>query len=66
MAEQKQDDLLEHTYSSYVLRRDVNLGKSDVRGSGISMLAADDDDDLTVCKKKEWAQSHLKYQLQNI
>ena len=53
---QKQDDQLEHTYSSYVRIRDVALktcqkrwtiGRSGERGSGISMLAArhDDDDD---------------------
>ena len=57
MAEKKQEDQLEHTYSCYVRIRDVALktcqrrwmiGKSGVRGSGISMLAArhDDDDDL--------------------
>ena len=56
MAEQKQDDQLEHTYSNYVRIRDVTLKtcqrrwtirKSDERGSGISVLAArhDDDDD---------------------
>ena len=56
MAKQKQDDQLEHTYSSYVRIRDVALntsqmswmiGRSDERGSGISELAArhDDDDD---------------------
>ena len=59
MAKQKQDDQLEHTYSSYVRIRDVALktcqrrwmiGRSDERGSEISMLAAwhdDDDDDET-------------------
>ena len=58
LAEQKQDDQLKHTYSSYVRIRDVALktcrgrwtiGKSGERGSGISVLAArhDDDDDLT-------------------
>ena len=59
MAEQKQDDQLEHTYSSYVRIRDVALktcrrrwmiGRSGERGSGISVLAArhddDDDDDI--------------------
>ena len=57
MAKQKQDDQLEHTYSSYMRIRDVALktcqkrwmiGWSGERGSGISMLAArhDDDDDL--------------------
>ena len=56
MAEQKQDDQLEHTYSSYVRIRDVALktcqkrwmiGRSGVRGSGISVIAArhDDEDD---------------------
>ena len=56
MAEQKQDDLIKHTYSSYVRIRDVALktcqrrwtiGKSGERGSGISVLAArhDHDDD---------------------
>ena len=56
MAKQKQDDLLEHTYNSYVRIRDVALktsqrrwtiGRSGERGSGISVLAArhDDDDD---------------------
>ena len=59
MAKQKQDDQLEHTYSSYVRIRDITLktcqrrwmiGRSGERGSGISVLAArlddDDDDDL--------------------
>ena len=56
MAGQKQDDQLEHTFSSYVRIRDVALKtcqrrwmirKSGERGSGISLLAAqyDDDDD---------------------
>ena len=49
MAEQKQDDQLEHTYSSYVRIRDVALktcqrrwtiGRSGERASGISVLAA--------------------------
>ena len=59
MAEQKQDDQLEHTYSSYVRIRDVALkisrrrwtiGRSVERGSGISVLAArhDDDDDVYI------------------
>ena len=57
MAEQKQDDQLEHSYSSYVRIRDVALktcprrwtiGRSGEKGSGISVLAArhDDDDDI--------------------
>ena len=56
MAKQKQDDQLEHTYSSYMRIWDVALktcqkrwmiGRSGERGSGISVLAArhDDDDD---------------------
>ena len=58
MAKQKQDDQLEHTYSSYVRIRDVALktsqkqwmiGRSGEIGSGISVLVArhnnDDDDD---------------------
>ena len=54
MAKQKQDDQLEHTYSSYVRIRDVALktwqkqwmiGRSGERGSGISVLAARHDDD---------------------
>ena len=56
MAKQKQDDQLEHTYSSYVRIRDVDLktcqkrwmiGRGSERGSGISVLVAwhDDDDD---------------------
>ena len=54
MAKQKQDDQLEHTYSSYVRIRDVALktcqrrwtiGRSGERGSGISVPAARHDDD---------------------
>ena len=63
MANQKQDSLLEHTYSSYVMIRDVTLktcqrrwmiGRHGKRGSGISVLAAqhDDDDDATQEKSK--------------
>ena len=58
MANQKQDDQLEQTYSSYVMMRDVTLktcqrrwmiGRCGERGSGISVLAArhDDEDDDT-------------------
>ena len=60
MAEQKQDDQLEHTYSSYVWIWDLALktcqkrwtiGRSGERCSGISVLAArpDDDDDIYIC-----------------
>ena len=54
MAEQRQDDQLEHTYSSYVRIRDVALKtcqrrlmiwRSGERGSGISVLVARHDDD---------------------
>ena len=59
MAEQKQDNQLEHTYSSYVRIRDVflktcrkrwTIGRSCERGPGISVLAArhDDDDEVKV------------------
>ena len=65
MAEQKQDDQLEHTYSSYVMIQDVALktcqkrwtiGRSGERGLGISVLAArqdDDDDDTAYFSSKE-------------
>ena len=54
MVEQKQDDKLEYTYSSYVRIRDVALktcqrritiGRSGERGLGISVLGAQHDDD---------------------
>ena len=57
MAKQKQDDQLEHTYSSYVRIWDVALktrqrqwmiGRSGERGSGISVqMAGHNDDDCT-------------------
>ena len=60
MAGQKQDDQLENTFSSYVRIQDVALktyyrrwtiGRSDERGSGISVLVSwhNDDDDLLIC-----------------
>ena len=63
MAGEKQDDQLEHTFSSYVRIQDVSLktcqrrwtiGRSGDRGSRISVLAArhdddDDDDDFNCC-----------------
>ena len=58
MTKQKQDDQLEHTYSSYVRIRDVAqktcqkrwmIGRSGKRGSGISMLVARHDDDDDSC-----------------
>ena len=68
MAEQKLDDQLEHTYSSYGKIRDVvqktcqrrwTIGKSGERGSGISVRVAwhddDDDDDIyTVFSSGKW------------
>ena len=54
MAGQKQDHQFEHTFSSYVRIRDVALkicqrwwriGRSDEKGSGISVLAVRHDDD---------------------
>ena len=54
MAVQKQDDQLEHTFSSYVRIRYVvlktclgrwTIGRSGERGSGISVLPAQHDDD---------------------
>ena len=54
MAEQKQDDQLEYTYSSYVRIRDEALktcqrqwtiGRNGERGSGVSVLAAWHDDE---------------------
>ena len=67
MAEQKQDNQLEHTYSSYVRIRDVvvktyqrrwTIGRRGERGSGISVPAArhddDDDDDDIYDFKQVW------------
>ena len=57
MAEQKQDDQLEHTYSSYMRIRDVALktcrrrwtiGRSGERGSRISVQAARHDDGIYI------------------
>ena len=54
MVNQKQDDQLEHTYSSYVMIRDVTrktyrrrwmIRRRGERGSGISVLAARHDDE---------------------
>ena len=61
MANQKQDDQLEHSYSSYVMIRDVILktcrrrwmiGRCGEKGSRISVLAArhNDDDDINCWK----------------
>ena len=57
MAEQKQDDLQEHTFSNYVRIRDVvkktcqrrwTIGRSGEGGSGISVLPARHDDDMMI------------------
>ena len=77
MAKQKQDDQLKHTCSCYVRIQDVALkiwqrqcmiGRSGERGSGISVLAAqhDDDDDglfeieLFICIKMDLALNNLQ------
>ena len=61
MAGQKQDDQLEHIFSNYVRIRDVALktyrrqwtiGRSGERGSGISMLVAQHDDDEYISLSK--------------
>ena len=65
MDKQKQDDQLEHTYSSYVRIRDVTLktcqkrwmiGRSGERGSGISVLAArhHDDDEFFLYERNKY------------
>ena len=62
MDELKQDDQLEHTYSSYVRIPDVaqktcqgrwTIGKSGERGSGIFVLAARNNDD-DVWFRRKW------------
>ena len=71
IAEEKQDDQLEHTYSSYVRIRDVALktcrrrltiGRSGERGSRISVQAArhddNEDDDESKLTEKECKGSH--------
>ncbi len=63
MAKQKQDDQFEHTYCSYVRIRDealktcqrqLMIGRSGERGSGISVLAARHDDDDDIQHKKQY------------
>ena len=74
MAEQKWDDQLQHTYSSYVRIRDVALktyqrrwtiGKSGESGSRISVLAArhddEDDDDFDWYVRVEREKKNIKY-----
>ena len=76
MAKQKQDDQLEHTYSSYVRIQDVTLktcqkrwmiGRSGERGSGISVLAArhddDDDDDIYIFCVVVWEFFCIQFQV---
>ena len=78
MAEQKQYDQHEHTFSSYVRIRDVvlktcqkrwTIGKSGKRGSGISVLAARHDDDDTFPKRKwtlhDWSSDLLTTMLES-
>ena len=71
MAEQEQDDQLEHTYNSSVRIRNVALktcqrrrtiGKSGKRGSVISLLVArHDDDDDDILKKRLVQFLHLDW-----
>ena len=71
MAEQKQDDQLEHTYSSYMWIRDVvlktcqrrwTIRRSGERGSGISVLAVrhDDDDDDDILSNLSFEKIQIK------
>ena len=76
MARQKQDDQLEHTYSSYVRIQDVALktcqrqwtmGRSGERGSGISVSVAQNDDDIIakymyIFLNKDWPQQNITQQ----
>ena len=79
MAKQKEDDQLELTYSSYARTQDETLktcqrrwiiGRSSERGSGISVLAAqhdDDDDDfhqMSLSKEITWIQVRCTSQSQ--
>ena len=66
MAEQKQDDQHEHTFSNYVKIRDVvqktcqrrwTIGKSGERGSRISVIPARHDDDDGLIQTVEFNQS---------
>ena len=66
MAGQKQDDQLEHTFSSYMRIQDVaqktyqrwwTIRRSGERGSGISVLAARHDDDV-LCIPLSSSSSH--------
>ena len=68
MAEQKQDDQHEHTFSNYVRIQDVvlktclgrwTIGKSGERGSGISVLPARHDDD-DICYEHSMYVSHIR------
>ena len=70
MAEQKQDNQLEHTYSSSVRIGDIALktyqrrwtiGRSGERGSGISVLAARRDDDGDDLCTVIWYQVFLSF-----
>ena len=69
MANEKQDDQLEHSYSSYVMIRDVipktsrrrwMIGRHGEGGSGISVLAALHDDDEMKQEEEEPANDGKK------
>ena len=81
MAVQKQDDQHEHTFSNYVRIQDVvqktclrrwTIGKSGERGSGISVLPAqhdDDDDDIynhLICKDDIKLFAKSEYELETL
>ena len=72
MAVQKQDDQHEHTFSNYVMIRDVvqktcqrrwTIGKSGERGPGIFVLPArHDDDDDNIYRKSVLVYNHTTWQ----
>ena len=73
MDKQSQDDQLEPTYSSSVSIRDVSLktcrkqwtiGRDDERGSGISVLMTQREDDDDVPLKKETKPKQTKYMIE--
>ena len=74
MANQKQDDQLEHSYSSYVMiryvilktcRRRWMIERRGERGSGISVLATQHDDDAFLSNSNQtiWLQATIVIQI---